>query len=61
VVHSTVSFEEEGFDVRLDRMATELDGLVRFLRRGVEGLATGVDDVAPVFGTWAFALDDWDK
>ena len=41
-------------------MSSELDGLVRFLRRGIEGLAGGTDEAAPAFGVLAFALEDWD-
>lgn len=45
---------------RLDKMSKELDGLVRFLRRGVESLAGGTGDAAQAFGVLAFALEDWD-
>ncbi|GJE84854.1 gamma-tubulin complex component [Phanerochaete sordida] len=57
---SNISFEEEAFVVRLDKMASELDALVRFVRRGVEGLAGGADEAAAVFDVLAFALEDWD-
>lgn len=57
---SNISFEEETFVVRLDKMASELDALVRFVRRGVEGLAGGADEAAAVFDVFAFALEDWD-
>ena len=50
---------EEGFTSQLDKMSSELDGLVRFIRRGVESLAAG--EVAPAFGVLAFALEDWDR
>jgi len=56
---STVSVEEDFF-VRVERMSSELDGLVRFLRRGVESLAGGTGEAAPAFGVLAFALEDWD-
>ena len=52
--------EEEDFFVCVERMSSELDGLVRFLRRGIEGLAGGTDEAAPAFGVLAFALEDWD-
>ena len=57
---SVVSLEEENFFVRVERMSSELDGLVRFLRRGVESLAGGTGEAAPAFGVLAFALEDWD-
>ena len=52
--------EEEDFFVRVERMSSELDGLVRFLRRGIESLAGGTGEAAPAFGVLAFALEDWD-
>lgn len=58
---STVSVADEGFFERVDKMATELDGLVRFIRRGVESLAGGTSEAAPAFGQFAFALEDWDR
>jgi gamma-tubulin complex component 5 len=57
---SVVSLEEENFFVRVERMSSELDGLVRFLRRGIESLAGGTGEAAPAFGVLAFALEDWD-
>jgi gamma-tubulin complex component 5 len=44
----------------LDKMSSDLDGLVRFIRRGVESLAGGTGNAAPAFGVLAFALEDWD-
>ena len=57
---SIVSLEEEDFFGRVERMSSELDGLVRFLRRGVESLAGGTGEAAPAFGVLAFDLEDWD-
>jgi gamma-tubulin complex component 5 len=45
---------------RIEKLATELDGLVRFVRRGVESLAGGTGDAAITFGVLTFALEDWD-
>ena len=42
-------------------MSTELDALVRFVRRGVESLAGGTSEAASAFGVFAFALEDWDR
>ena len=44
----------------LDKLSKELDELVRFVRRGVEGLANAADNAASTFGILAFALEDWD-
>ena len=52
---------EGGFVSRMDQMASELDGLVRFVRRGTQSLAGGSEDAAPAFGVLAFALEDWDS
>ena len=57
---SLVGGEDEDFYVRVERMSSELDGLVRFLRRGIESLAGGTGEAAPAFGVLAFALEDWD-
>lgn len=51
---------EEDFYDRIEKMSSELDSLVRFLRRGVESLAGGSSEAAPAFGVLAFALEDWD-
>lgn len=58
---ASVSYAEEGMTTRMDKMSLELDGLVRFLRRGVESLAGGGSEAAPTFGVLAFALEDWDN
>ncbi|KAF7302269.1 Spindle pole body component [Mycena indigotica] len=44
----------------VDKLSSELDGLVRFVRRGVESLASGGEDVSASFSVLAFALEDWD-
>ena len=58
---TTASFAEDGFLARLDKMSSELDALVRFVRRGVESLAAGTVEAAPAFEIFAFALEDWDR
>lgn len=54
------SVASEDGSSRIDRMATELDGLVRFIRRGVESLAGGTGDAASSFSVLSFSLEDWD-
>lgn len=58
---STISLPEESVSDRLEKMSTELDTLVRFIRRGVESLAAGTSEAASAFGIFAFALEDWDR
>ncbi|KAK0467793.1 Spc98 family-domain-containing protein [Desarmillaria tabescens] len=41
-------------------MSSELDALVRFVRRGAESLAGGTGEAAATFGVIAFTLEDWD-
>ncbi|SJL01397.1 uncharacterized protein ARMOST_04719 [Armillaria ostoyae] len=57
---STMSSSMDGGAVRLDKMSSELDALVRFVRRGAESLAGGTGDAAATFGVIAFTLEDWD-
>ena len=61
MAESNISFAEENIVIRLDKMSTELDTLVRFIRRGVEALAGGSGEAASVFDVFAFALEDWDQ
>ncbi|PSR73407.1 hypothetical protein PHLCEN_2v10699 [Hermanssonia centrifuga] len=58
---SSISFAEESPVVRLDKMSSELDALVRFTRRGVESLAGGNSGAASAFRMFAFTLEDWDQ
>ena len=55
------SYAEEDLSTRLETLSGELDGLVRYVRRGAEGLARGMSDVASAFGVLAFMLEDWDS
>ncbi|KAG7446033.1 uncharacterized protein BT62DRAFT_950010 [Guyanagaster necrorhizus] len=57
---STISSSMDDGAVRLDKMSSELDALVRFVRRGAESLAGGTGDAAATFGVIAFTLEDWD-
>ncbi|TDL29376.1 hypothetical protein BD410DRAFT_736245 [Rickenella mellea] len=55
------TLESDNFVARSEKMSTELDGLVRFIRRGVESIANGGGKGAQTFETLAFALEDWDR
>ncbi|KAH0840303.1 hypothetical protein J3R83DRAFT_1313 [Lanmaoa asiatica] len=55
------SYAEGDFSTRLEKLSEELDGLVRYVRRGVENLARGTSDAASAFGVLAFTLEDWDS
>ncbi|KAF9226914.1 hypothetical protein BS17DRAFT_800830 [Gyrodon lividus] len=55
------SFSEEDFSAQLEKLSQELDGLVRYIRRGAESLAGGTSDAASAFGVLSFTLEDWDS
>ena len=44
----------------IEKVSREVDGLVRYVRRGVESIAGGTTEAASTFGVLAFALEDWD-
>ncbi|KAG9317863.1 Spc98 family-domain-containing protein [Chiua virens] len=52
---------EEAFSTRMETLSGELDGLVRYVRRGAESLARGSSEAASAFGVLAFMLEDWDS
>lgn len=58
---SFVSFAEEGFSLRVERMDRDLAGLLGFIKRSVEGLATSAPspDVREVYGILAWRLQAW--
>lgn len=58
---SFVSLADEAFASRVERMDNDLEGLIGFLRRGVEGLArsTHSKEVRDVYSLLAFRLNDW--
>lgn len=55
------SYAEEDFSTQLKKLSGELDGLVRYIRRGAENVARGTSDTASAFGVLAFTLEDWDS
>ncbi|KAL4076383.1 Spc98 family-domain-containing protein [Scleroderma yunnanense] len=55
------SFAQEDLSEQLEKLSSELDSVVRYLRRGAETLASGTSDAAQTFGILAFTLDDWDS
>lgn len=59
IVSTTGSPEEIAEE--LNKFSSELDELVRFVRRGVESLVDGSSEAASAFGVLAFALEDWDS
>jgi gamma-tubulin complex component 5 len=44
----------------IEKVSREVDGLVRYIRRGVESIAGGTTEAASTYGVLAFALEDWD-
>ena len=57
----SVSRDVQQLSGKIIEMQDELDGLVRFVRREVEGLAGGTSVAASTFSILAFALEDWDR
>ncbi|KAF9235582.1 Spc98 family-domain-containing protein, partial [Melanogaster broomeanus] len=55
------SYSEEDLSTQLETLSQELDGLVRYIRRGVESMAGRTSDVASAFGVLSFTLEDWDS
>jgi len=58
---TTISFAEEDAFTRVEKISRELDGLVRFVRRGVESLGSKGGPESSTFGVLSFALEDWDR
>jgi len=57
---SSISFAEESFTVKVDRLSEELDGLVRYVRKAVDVLAGGSNETSATFGVLSFMLEEWD-
>lgn len=55
----SLSDDTDTFSVRLSRINNELNGLVRFVSRGVDSLIAGMGESSSVFGALAFSLEDW--
>lgn len=51
---------DEGPVGQLDKMGNEVNGLIRFIRRGVDTLAGAEGEAAQIFSILAFCLEDWD-
>ncbi|KAI0032929.1 Spc98 family-domain-containing protein [Vararia minispora EC-137] len=60
-MRTSISLSDQDFFSQVDRMSGELDGLIRFFRRGVEELAGSTSEAALTFGILAFAMEDWDR
>lgn len=58
---TTISFAEEDAFTRAEKMSSELDTLIRFIRRGVENLGSKGDTESSTFGILSFSLEDWDR
>jgi gamma-tubulin complex component 5 len=54
--------DDEGatFSVQLDKLSTDLDSMVKFIRKSVESLSVGTSEAAATFGILSFMLQDWD-
>lgn len=59
-INASTFAEGDDLFTKINKMSTDLDGLIRFIRRGVETLAGGTGDASTTFGILAFSLEDWD-
>lgn len=61
--HNVPSVSRDGQELFGDiyEMQEELDKLVRFVQREVEGIAGGTSGTASTFSVLAFALEDWGR
>ena len=57
----TISFAEEDFFSRNDKILKDLDSLVRYFRKGVDLLSNGDSENAAIFEMLTFSLQDWDS
>jgi gamma-tubulin complex component 5 len=57
---NSVSFAEESFLVKLDRISDELEGHVKYIKKAVDVLAGGSSEVASTFAVLSFMLEEWD-
>jgi gamma-tubulin complex component 5 len=58
---ASLSLADEPFASRIEIMTSELDVLVRFLRRSVENMGNGGEEGSATFSILAFMLDNWDN
>jgi gamma-tubulin complex component 5 len=56
---TSMSFAEDSFVVKLDRMSEELEGQIRYVKKAVDVLGGGSSDVAATFGIFSFILEEW--
>jgi gamma-tubulin complex component 5 len=56
---TSMSFAEDSFVVKLDRMSEELEGQIRYVKKAVDVLGGGSGDVAATFGIFSFILEEW--
>ena len=61
----TVPIHEDDEDAgaisaQLDKLSTDLDRMVKFIRKSVESLSVGTSEAAATFGILSFMLEDWD-
>ena len=46
--------------VQLEKLSTDLDSTIKFIRKSVDGLSVGTSETATTFGVLSFMLEDWD-
>jgi gamma-tubulin complex component 5 len=60
-ITASMSISDDDLFGQMDRMVREVDGFVRFVRRGMEELAENATELASAFGILSFNLEDWDR
>lgn len=55
---TSMSFAEDSFVVKLDRMSEELESQIRYVKKAVDVLGGGSSDVAATFSIFSFILEE---
>lgn len=56
---AAVSFTEDSFVVKVDRLSEELEGQVRYVKKAMDVLGGGSSETASTFGIFSFMLEEW--
>lgn len=56
---TSISFAEDSFIIKVDRISEELEGQVQYVKKAVDVLGGGSSDVASTFGIFSFMLEEW--
>ena len=59
-IHDDDDDEAGTSPAQLERLSTDLDSTIKFIRKSVEGLSVGTSETTTTFGVLSFMLEDWD-